>query len=74
MVVNIMILQSRGDPPASLTDPFTATNSGRKTITVTDAGHGAILNDFVTFSGATLAKSCDRQCLKCRASNNTNSK
>ncbi len=42
------------DPPASLTDPFTATaTSGReKIITVSDAGHGAVLNDFVTFSGA----------------------
>jgi len=42
------------DPPASLTNPFTATaTSGReKIITVSDAGHGAVLNDFVTFSGA----------------------
>ena len=42
------------DPPASLTNPFTATaDSGReKIITVSDAGHGAVLNDFVTFSGA----------------------
>lgn len=30
---------------------FSATN-GDATITVTDTGHGAILNDFVTFSGA----------------------
>ena len=43
------------DPPASLSNPFTATaDSGReKIITVSDAGHGAVLNDFVTFSGAT---------------------
>lgn len=43
----------RGDPE-SLTNPFTATAaSGReKIITVSDAGHGATLNDFVTFSGA----------------------
>jgi len=30
---------------------FTATN-GSTTITVSDTGHGAVLNDFVTFSGA----------------------
>jgi len=47
------ITPTRGDP-ASLTNPFTATaTSGReKIITVSDAGHGAVLNDFVTFSGA----------------------
>ena len=39
------------DPPASLTNPFTATD-GSNVITVSDAGHGAVLNDFVTFSGA----------------------
>ena len=33
-------------------DPF-ATTIGSTTVTVTDAGHGAVLNDFVTFSGAT---------------------
>ena len=47
------ITPTRGDP-ASLTNPFTATaTSGQeKIITVSDAGHGAVLNDFVTFSGA----------------------
>ena len=34
-----------------LTNPFTTT-SGSVTVTVTDAGHGAIAGDFVTFSGA----------------------
>jgi len=38
-------------PPASLTNPFTATNASN-IITVSDAAHGATLNDFVTFSGA----------------------
>ena len=37
---------------ATLTDPFTATD-GSSTITVTDAAHGAVTGDFVTFSGAT---------------------
>jgi hypothetical protein len=36
----------------TLTDPFT-TVSGSKTVTVTDADHGAITGDFVKFSGAT---------------------
>tara|TARA_R100001480_G_scaffold57082_1_gene70168 strand:+ start:227 stop:2617 length:2391 start_codon:yes stop_codon:yes gene_type:complete len=47
------ITPTRGDP-ASLTNPFTATaTSGQeKIITVSDAAHGANLNDFVTFSGA----------------------
>ena len=36
----------------TLTNPFTATN-GSPTITVTDAAHGAVTGDFVTFSGAT---------------------
>ena len=44
------ITPTRGDP-ASLTDPFTATN-GSKIITVKDTAHGANLNDFVTFTGA----------------------
>ena len=44
------ITPTRGDP-ASLTNPFTATNASN-VITVADAGHGAVLNDFVTFSGA----------------------
>ena len=44
------ITPTRGDP-ASLTDPFTATN-GSKIITVNDTAHGANLNDFVTFTGA----------------------
>jgi hypothetical protein len=34
------------------TDPFTVTN-GSTTVTVADTNHGAALNDFVTFSGAT---------------------
>lgn len=37
---------------AGLTDPFT-TSSGSTTVTVADTAHGAQLNDFVTFSGAT---------------------
>lgn len=36
----------------SLTGPFSATN-GSATLTVTQANHGAVVNDFVTFSGAT---------------------
>ena len=36
----------------TLSNIFGVTN-GSTTITVTDAGHGAVLNDFVTFSGAT---------------------
>jgi len=36
----------------SLTNPFAATN-GSSTLTVTDNAHGAMANDFVTFSGAT---------------------
>jgi len=36
----------------TLTNPF-ATQSGSSIVTVTDAGNGAIVNDFVTFSGAT---------------------
>ena len=34
------------------TNPFLST-AGNGIITVTDAGHGAVVNDFVTFSGAT---------------------
>ena len=36
----------------TLSNIFGVTN-GSKVVTVTDAGHGAVLNDFVTFSGAT---------------------
>ena len=36
----------------TLTNPFTAVN-GSSIITVTDTAHGALNNDFVTFSGAT---------------------
>jgi hypothetical protein len=36
----------------ALTDPFAAVN-GDATITVTDVAHGAVLGDFVTYSGAT---------------------
>jgi len=42
--------------PIRLTTTNTATfsaSTGSKTITVTDNSHGAIVNDFVTFSGAT---------------------
>src|ERR1700693_4235633 len=35
----------------SLTNPFTTTN-GSAIVLVTDPGHGATTNDFVTFSGA----------------------
>ena len=37
---------------ATLTDPF-STTSGSKTVNVYDAAHGAVQNDFVSFSGAT---------------------
>ena len=37
---------------ATLTNPFTTTN-GSSVILVTDAAHGAITGDYVTFSGAT---------------------
>ena len=37
---------------ATLTNPFTTT-SGSATVLVTDNAHGALQNDFVTFSGAT---------------------
>jgi hypothetical protein len=37
---------------ATLTNPFTAT-IGSTTLNVTDAGHGAVVGAFVTFSGAT---------------------
>jgi hypothetical protein len=36
----------------TLTNPFTTVN-GSSIVTVTDAGNGALKNDFVTFSGAT---------------------
>ena len=35
----------------TLTNPFTTTN-GSTTVTVTDAGHGCVEGDFVTFSGS----------------------
>lgn len=38
---------------AVLTNPFTTTN-GSTTVTVTDADHGAIDGDYVTFSGASV--------------------
>ena len=37
---------------ATLTNPFTATN-GSNVLTVSDASHGCVTGDFVTFSGAT---------------------
>jgi hypothetical protein len=37
---------------SGLSGPFSASN-GDATLTVTDASHGAVANDFVTFSGAT---------------------
>jgi hypothetical protein len=36
---------------ATLTNPFTTT-SGSATVLVTDAGHGCVVGDYVTFSGA----------------------
>jgi len=41
-----------GPQPPATGNPFAAT-AGSATIVVTDVGHGAINNDFVTFSGAT---------------------
>ena len=43
---------------ATLTNPFT-TVSGSKTVTVTDADHGAVTGDFVTFSGASTVGGLD---------------
>lgn len=43
---------------ATLTNPFTTT-SGSKTVTVTDADHGAIAGDYVTFSGASTVGGLD---------------
>ncbi len=43
---------------AGLSNPF-ATVSGSATITVTDAAHGALAGDFVTFSGATATAGLD---------------
>jgi hypothetical protein len=34
-------------------NPFTSGTAGSKIITVTDAAHGCVVNDFVTFNGAT---------------------
>jgi len=42
----------------SLTNPFTTT-SGSRVVTVTDADHGAIDGDYVTFSGASLVGGLD---------------
>jgi len=41
-----------GPQPPATGNPFAAT-AGSATIVVTDVGHGALNNDFVTFSGAT---------------------
>jgi hypothetical protein len=43
---------------AGLSNPF-ATVSGSATITVTDAAHGALAGDFVTFSGASATAGLD---------------
>jgi len=43
---------------AVLTNPFT-TVSGSATVTVTDAGHGGINGDYVTFSGASAVAGLD---------------
>lgn len=43
---------------AVLTNPFT-TISGSATVTVTDAGHGGINGDYVTFSGASAVAGLD---------------
>ena len=37
-------------------DPFTTGSAGSGIITVTDAGHGATVGDYVTFSGATAGR------------------
>jgi hypothetical protein len=42
----------------TLSDPFDTTD-GSPVVTVTDTGHGAITNDFVTFSGATAVGGLD---------------
>jgi hypothetical protein len=42
----------------TLTNPFT-TVSGSSTVTVTDAGHGGINGDYVTFSGASTVAGLD---------------
>jgi hypothetical protein len=43
---------------ASLTNPF-VTTSGSAIVTVTDASHGAVAGDFVTFSGASAVGGLD---------------
>jgi hypothetical protein len=43
---------------AGLSNPFATTN-GSATITVTDSAHGAIVGDFVTFSGASATAGLD---------------
>ena len=43
---------------STLTNPFT-TISGSATVTVTDAGHGGINGDYVTFSGASTVAGLD---------------
>lgn len=60
---NLKYYQIQGTQPVDITpirrsvtlgtDPFTTGASGSSTITVDDTAHGAVLNDFVTFSGAT---------------------
>lgn len=42
----------------TLTDPFTTTNTS-PIVLVTDAGHGCVTGDFVTFSGATTVGGLD---------------
>lgn len=49
-LVDITPIRLTVDPMAN--DPFAITN-GSSTMTVTDVGNGSVVNDFVTFSGAT---------------------
>jgi hypothetical protein len=49
-LVDITPIRKTVNPMAN--NPF-ATSSGTTTVTVTDVANGAVLNDFVTFSGAT---------------------
>jgi hypothetical protein len=50
-LIDITPLRKTVDPMSN--NPFTTTSAGSTTVDVHDVGHGAVLNDFVTFSGAT---------------------
>jgi len=50
-LIDITPLRKTVDPMSN--NPFTTTAAGSTTVDVHDVGHGAVLNDFVTFSGAT---------------------